>query len=264
MASAPTRRGSKSLPPNLSELMKDLNGHTASFIVGFDHRESTMRKIIEEFAEISKEVRDMQWQTDTVRTGVVATGLLGAVGAAVVALGFIAAPLTGGSSLAAAAVGTVALVGANVRKTTKESESVKKVEELGKQFMETVEPLKKILEGIQTTCEKLEQKKTEAQAEDTLLKVEEFKITLTRVSELGKRTGEVLDVAVTVMERINNLLKLFLVFFSVSATPEQDRKLRESIIQSADQCQNVTDNFDKMKEELKDFRKLQTVRRATV
>lgn len=253
MASAPTRRGSKSLPPNLSELMKDLNGHAASFIVGFDHRESTMRKIIEEFAEISKEVRDMQWQTDTVRKGVVATGLLGAVGATVVALGFIAAPLTGGSSLAAAAVGTVALVGANVRKTTKESESVKKVEELGKQFMETVEPLKEILEEIKTTCEKLEQKKTEVQAGNTLMEVEEFQRILRRVSDLGKRSGEALDEALTVMERIYNLLRLVIKVLRVSATPKDDRELTESIMQSADQCQKVFDNFNKMKKELQVF-----------
>ena len=263
MASAPRRRWSRELPPNLSKIMEDLNRHAASFIIGFDRRESEMRKSVEQFAEICKEVSNMQLNTDKVRTGGAVTGLLGAT---VFGLGFVAAPLTGGASLAAtaAAVGTVVLVGANVSKTMRESESVKKVEELGNQFMETVEPLKKILEDIQTTCEKLEQKKTEAQAGDSLLKVEEFKITLSRVSELGKRTGKVLDVAVTVIERINNLLKLFWAVFSVSATPEQDRKLRESIMQSADQCQKVMDNFDMMKGELKDFRKLQTVRRASV
>lgn len=76
---------------------------------------------------------------------------------------------------------------------------------------------------------------------------------LRRVSEVGK-SKQVLDVALTVTQAVGDMLKLFVLVFSVSATPEQDRKFRESIMQSADQSQRVIDTFNKMMEELKDFR----------
>ena len=100
---------------------------------------------------------------------------------------------------------------------------------------------------------KLEQKKTEAQAGNTLTDMKEFQLILRRVSEVGK-SKQVLDVALTVTQAVGDMLKLFVLVFSVSATPEQDRKFRESIMQSADQSQRVIDTFNKMMEELKDFR----------
>lgn len=73
------------------------------------------------------------------------------------------------------------------------------------------------------------------------------------MSELRESSKECLIVAVTVMEVIGDLLLLFLTLFRVTATPEEDEKLRHSIIQSADRCQKVVDEFDTMKKELKDF-----------
>lgn len=266
MASAPRRRRrwSKILPPDLSDLMNDLIKYAPSFITVFDLRESKMREIIREFKKISDEVRAMQKKADKARTVGAVTGI---VGGAIFALGIIAVPLTGGLSLAAttAAIGSVAggtaaaagggaVVGANnISKRLKENESAKKVEEQAKQFMEKVELLKEILEEIKTTCEKFEQKKTVFQAENTLTEVEECQRILTRVSDLGKRSRKVLSLALTVTERINNMLPWFVLVFSVSATPEEDRELRESIIQSGDQYQKVFDNFNKMKKELQVF-----------
>ncbi|XP_030290958.1 uncharacterized protein LOC115592415 [Sparus aurata] len=248
MDSAPRRRESRDLPPGFTDLMNDIIKYAASFIKGFDLKESEMREIVREFNKISDEVRKMQETTDKART----------VGGTVLALGILATPLTGGLSLlavaAAAGGGAVAVVGTNITKKIIENGSAKKVEDLGKQFMEKVKPLKEILEEIKTTCEKLEQKKTEVQAGNTLKDMEEFQRVLRRVAELGKRSGQVLDVAVMVMNIIGHLLRLFGIVFRVSATPEQDREFRESIIQSADQCQRVFDNFDNMKEELKVFR----------
>lgn len=83
--------------------------------------------------------------------------------------------------------------------------------------------------------------------------MKEFQLILRRVSEVGK-SKQVLDVALTVTQAVGDMLKLFVLVFSVSATPEQDRKFRESIMQSADQSQRVIDTFNKMMEELKDFR----------
>ena len=150
--------------------MNDLIKYAASFITGFDLTESKMREIVREFEKISDEVRKMQEKTDAVRTG----------GGVIFALGLLAAPFAGGASLAAAAAaaGGAVVVGANVTKKLVENKSLEKVEELGKQFMEKVEPLKKILKEIKTTCEKLEQKKTEAQAGNTLMEVKEFQLIL--------------------------------------------------------------------------------------
>ncbi len=248
MASRP-RRGSKELPPNLSELMNKLIKHGASFIKVFDNSEPKMRQIVGEFQVIAKEVKEMQERTDTVRRG-------GAVIGGVALIGIIAGPFTGGASLlaaGAAATGGVAVVGANVTKVMKENGSATKVEKLGKEFLEIVETLKNDLEEIKTTCEKLEQQSAEVQAKNTLTDVDEFQRTIRRVSELRERSKKSLVVAVTVMEVIGNLLLLFLGILRVTATPEEDKKLRDSIIQSADQCQKVVVEFDKMKTELKDF-----------
>ena len=71
----------------------------------------------------------------------------------------------------------------NAIKTMKENESAEKVEELGKDFMEIIEPLKKDLEEIKRTCEKLEQRSAELQAGITLRDMEELQRSLRRVSE---------------------------------------------------------------------------------
>ena len=73
------------------------------------------------------------------------------------------------------------------------------------------------------------------------------------MSELGKTSGEVFDVTIAVMGIIGDLLMLVIKVFRVTATPEEDKKFRQSIILSADQCQKVIDNFNKMKKELKVF-----------
>ncbi|XP_039635491.1 uncharacterized protein LOC120545310 [Perca fluviatilis] len=87
----------------------------------------------------------------------------------------------------AAAVALVAVIGgvvdANARQSIHENRSIKKVEELGKEFMEMVDPLKKDLEEIKRMCEKLEQRSAELQAGITLRDMEELQRSLRRVSE---------------------------------------------------------------------------------
>ncbi|XP_031178811.2 uncharacterized protein LOC116066777 isoform X2 [Sander lucioperca] len=252
MASKPKkRRLSKDLPPDLSELMNKLIKHAASFIREFDSSEQKMREIVREFRKIADEVRKMQETTDKVRTtGTVAGG----VG---IGLAIFAAPFTGGASLVAAgalaAAGAGVVVGANVTKTMKENGSAEKVEKLGKDFMKIVEPLKKDLEEIKKTCEKLEQRSAELQAENTLTDMEEFQRILTQVSELARRSEEVLSFTAILMGDMRGLLMLLVKVFRVTSTPEDDKKLRKSIIQSADRCQEVVVKFDQMKKELKDF-----------
>ncbi|XP_051255033.1 apolipoprotein L3-like [Dicentrarchus labrax] len=257
MASGPTRRLSKELPPDLSELMDRIIKEAASFIKEFDCKEPRMREIVREFMRIVDEIKTMQERTDTARTAGTATA---GAGLGLGLIGVFAAPFTGGLSLALAAAGGAAavgggatVVGVNVTKTLKENGSAKKVEELGKEFVELVEPLKINLTEIKTTCEKLEKKSSEVQAGSTLSGVEEFQWILRRVSELRKRSEETVNVAVAVLGFIGNLLMLFVKVFRFTANPEEDEKLRVSIIQSADQCQKVVDEFDQMKKELKDF-----------
>ncbi|XP_035863923.1 uncharacterized protein LOC118496403 [Sander lucioperca] len=256
------RRLNKDFPPNLSELMHTFITHATSFIRKFASSEHRMRQIAGEFREISDEVRKMQKTTDKVRTAGAVAGGVG-IGAVIgIALLVLAAPFTGGASLsavgplavaAAAAGGGAVVVGVNVTKTMKENGSVKKVEELGKEFMEIVEPLKYNLEKIKKTCEKLEQRSAELQAEKTLTDMEEFQRILTRVTELAGRSEEVLSAAAILMSVIGDLLLLIVKVFRLNATPEEHEKLGNSIIQSADHCQKVVKDFDEMKKELKDF-----------
>nr|XP_033502454.1 uncharacterized protein LOC117269520 [Epinephelus lanceolatus] len=221
--------------------------HAASFISAFDVSEPKMRQIVGEFHKIVDEVKKMQQKTDEQRTAGAFVGGVGGVGLGVMIL---AAPLTGGLSLLAAGGLAAAVVVANETKTREEKESVRKVEELGKEFMEIVESLKNNLEEIKTTCEELEKRSAGGQAADTLSDMKEFQRILGRVSERRRRTGEVLVVTVTVLKVIGNMLQLVLSVFRVTATPEEDQELRDSIRQSAVQCQKVINAFDQMKKEL--------------
>ncbi|XP_032363502.1 uncharacterized protein LOC116676646 [Etheostoma spectabile] len=236
MAYVPRRRWSKNLRPDLSELMNTFITHATSFIRRFANSEEKMRQIEGEFRKIADGVREIQEGAGRVITaGAVAGGLgLGAT----VGLGIlvVAAWFTGGVSLAvgllAVAVGLLAgggtvargaavVFGGNVTKAMKENGSAKKVEELGKEFMEMVEPLKNNLEKIKKTCEKLEDRSAELQAGKTLTDMEDFQRILGQVPELAPSSGVVWS-----------------------------KKLGNTIIQSADLCQKVLNDLEKMREEL--------------
>ncbi|XP_031172875.1 uncharacterized protein LOC116062356 [Sander lucioperca] len=198
MASKP-RRGSKELSPDRSELMDKLIKLASSFISKFANNEQKIRPIIREFREIADEVRKMQKRTDEAnRVGtevleVTARGMpFGSLagGAAVAALAVAAgravavlavAVASGRARVAGGAASGILVAGVK-------SGSVNKVEELGKDLMEIVEPLKKDLDEIKRTCEELEQRSAELQAELTLTDMEEFLI-LTVVSILGRSDG---------------------------------------------------------------------------
>lgn len=246
------RSGSKDLPPDLSELMNKLIEHAASFTLQFDSSEPRMREIVEAFQKISEKVKGMQQTTDKVRTIGVATGV-----AAIVAIGtsILAVPFTGGTSLAvgAALSGGFTVVGANVTKMWLESGNAQEAENLGKEFMAMIEPVKETLEEIKMTCEELEKKSAEAQAENALTDMEEFQRILRRVSELKTKSRGALNSSSLVLNVMNQLLVLIVAIIRFTATPEQDLKLREAIIQSADQCQKVVNEFDEMKKELTEF-----------
>lgn len=251
MASNPRkRRSSIALPPYLSELKDKLAEEGTSFIQQFSSSEPRMRQIVEELLEISNYIKKMQRKTDTVRYyGAYAGG--GLTGLVMVA-SIVAAPFTAGASIAAIGA-AAAVVAANITKRMSESGSTKKVEELGKEFMAIVEPMKKNLEEIKTTCEKLEKKSAETQAENSLTDVEELQRFLRRVSELKEKSAGVLAESVSVLYAISQLLILIVSIFRVTATCENDKQLEEAIIQSADQSQKVVEEFNEMRNELGEF-----------
>lgn len=221
------------------------------FISQFDSSEGEMRRIVREFMEIADEVRNMQEGTDTARTA-------GAVGGGVtIGLGILFAPFTGGASLALAVagvtIGGATVVGSNVTQVCKEKGYGKKVQELGEVFMHKVEPMKGNLEEIKTTCEELEQESRKHQAEKTLKNMEEFNDILRRVSELRTRSKGVLEIIIAALTSVNGLLQLIVAVVRVTSTPEQDAKLRASIIESSDQCKKVTDELEKMKDKVEVF-----------
>ncbi|XP_042250878.1 uncharacterized protein LOC121885456 [Thunnus maccoyii] len=246
---------------DLSKLMNKLTERARSFKTQFDKNERRMRQIVREYQKIADEVREMQATTETVRkVGLIAVG----VGA-----GFciLAAPFTGGLSLVGAAVaaevgetvaavaagGAATVVGANIAQTMKENGSAKKVKELVTEFMKIIEAMKNNTQEINMTCEKLEQRSVAALADNTLSNVGQFQMTLKKVSNLGRKTVTVLTLAVTVIDFLDKLMTFFGKVFRVTATPEEDQRLRDSILQSADQCQTIVDEFDKMKNELRNF-----------
>ncbi|XP_022075286.1 uncharacterized protein LOC110969514 [Acanthochromis polyacanthus] len=179
--------------------------------------------------------------------GAVAAGVGGGV---VAVLGAGLAALGGGVVVGAVAAadgavrGVVGGVVVGSIITTMWSESAKKVEKLGKEFIGIAEALKRTLEEIQETCEKLEIEAAEAQYGNTRT-TEEFEMILRQVSGLKEVVSESLP------KVTSNLLTFTVSVLKLTETPEEDRKIRYAIIQSADHSQNVTNEFKKTQTHLK-------------
>lgn len=242
-------------------LLNELRTNAFLFIQHFDRNESQMRNIVRAFQSISNEVKEMQEETDAARKkGAVTAG----IGTGTILGGLVLAPftggLTGGLGLAVAGVGAATavgggatVVGSNITKMWSESKHAEQVERWGKEFMRKVEPMKKNLEDIKMTCEDLETKSAEAQAENTVTDVEELQRTLRRVSRLKEMSSGLLFEANILLAFVDGLIKLIKQIFRVTATPEEDQKLRDAIINSADQSQKIIEGFDKMRTELRKF-----------
>lgn len=242
-------------------LLNKLRKNAFLFIQHFDRNESQMRNIVREFQSISNEVKEMQEKTDAARKKGAVTG---GIGTGAILGGLVLAPftggLTGGLSLAVAGVGAATVVGggatvvgSNITKMWSESRRAEQVERWGEEFMKKVEPMKKNLEDIKMTCEDLEKKSAEAQAENTVTDVEELQRTLRRVSRLKEMSSGLLFETNILLAFVDGLVKLIKQIFRVTATPEEDQKLRDAIINSADQSQKIIEGFDKMRTELRKF-----------
>lgn len=238
-------------------LLNKLRKNAFLFIQHFDRNESQMRNIVREFQSISNEVKEMQKITNTTRK---VGAITGGIGTGAILGVLVLAPFTGGLSLAVAAVGAATavgggatVVGSNITKIWSESRRAEQVEMWGEEFMKKVEPMKKNLEDIKMTCEDLEKKSAEAQAENTVTDVEELQRTLRRVSRLKEMSSGLLFETNILLAFVDGLVKLIKQIFRVTATPEEDQKLRDAIINSADQSQKIIEGFDKMTTELRKF-----------
>lgn len=238
-------------------LLNKLRKNAFLFIQHFDRNESQMRNIVREFQSISNEVKEMQEKTDAARKKGAVTG---GIGTGAILGGLVLAPFTAGLSLAVVGVGAATvvgggatIVGANITKMWSESRRAEQVERWGEEFMKKVEPMKKNLEDIKMTCEDLEKKSAEAQAENTVTDVEELQRTLRRVSRLKEMSSGLLFETNILLAFVDGLVKLIKQIFRVTATPEEDQKLRDAIINSADQSQKIIEGFDKMRTELRKF-----------
>lgn len=237
--------------------MNKLRTNAFLFIQHFDRNESRMRQIVRKFQSISNEVKEMQGKTDKARKAGAVTGGIG-TGAILGAL--MLTPFTGGLSLAVAGVGAATavgggatVVGSNITKMWSESRRAEEVEMWGEEFMAKVEPMKKNLEAVKMTCEDLEKKTAEAQAENTVTDVEELQRTLRRVSRLKEMSSGLLVETNILLAFVGGLVKLIKQIFRLTATPEEDKKLSDAIINSADQSQKIIEGFDNMRTELRKF-----------
>lgn len=258
MASNPReRRRSRDLPPHLSELKRKLAEEGTSFIQQFSSSEPRMTEIVEDFLKISNDIKEMQRTTDGVRY-YGATGRL----AGLVLVSLVAAPFSAGFSLAAAGAAAagatafgatvgVAVAAAKIKKMMSESGGAKKVEKLGNKFLAIVEPMKKNLEEIKTACEKMQDKSAETQADNSL--TNKFQRFLRQVSELKEKSAGLLTEFASMQYVFKNLLIPIVRIIRVTATYENDKKLEEAIIQSADQSQKVVKKFNEMRNELVEF-----------
>lgn len=203
-----------------------------------------MRQIVREFLKIAKEVREMQSKTDTARK----------VGVGFLIGGILEAPFTTGVSAGAAATAAAAtVVTTSVIKILSDKDKAKEVKTWGEEFMAKVRPMKENLEDIKTICEKLETESAEAQARDSQTDVDEFQRILRRVSHLKEMSSGLLVVTETLLDVMDDVVKLIQKDFRVTATPEEDQKLSNAILQSAAQSQTVVTEFDKMRKELREF-----------
>lgn len=199
-----------------------------------------MRQIVREFLKIAEELREMQSKTDTARK--VGVGfLIGRI---------LEAPFTTGVSAGAAAA---TVVTTSVIKILSDKDKAKEVKTWGEEFMAKVRPMKENLEDIKTICEKLETESAEAQARDTQTDVDEFQRTLRRVSHLKAMSSGLLVVTETLLDVMGGLVMLIKEVFRVTATPEEDQKLRDAIKKAADQSQKIIEEFHKMRTKLKEF-----------
>lgn len=104
-----------------------------------------------------------------------------------------------------------------------ENKKAKKAEDMGKEFMETVQLMKEDLKEIKT-CEKLKDESPEADDENSVSQLEDFQRILRRVSELDK----VFTVALTMMGIIGEILRLIVSIFTVTTSPEEEKSLTDA------------------------------------
>lgn len=73
------------------------------------------------------------------------------------------------------------------------------------------------------------------------------------MSHLKAMSSGLLVVTETLLDVMDDVVKLIQKDFRVTATPEEDQKLRDAIKKAADQSQKIIEEFHKMRTKLKEF-----------
>lgn len=256
------RGGIRHLPPHLSDPLYRLCEIGKLFIELYECKKGRMQVIANELGEISKEIKEMQKGTNASRMIGVALGGLGilALGAATYLGGAGKMTMLGGA--AAVGGGATSVIIANAIKVATEETSLRTVEQLGNEFMEIVELQKDVLEEIQEVSQELEKKssslmtRTRAQARKGLLTTEQLQQFVTQTAKLAERSKAVMDVTLTVLRRMRELLNFIVSITRITPTSEEDAKLRHCITGSALQCEKTVYEFAKMRNALKDFEEM--------
>lgn len=217
-----------------------------------------MQAIVNELWKISKEVKEMQNDTNKIRTTWAGVGAFGI--AAVVAAAFLPgagqAVILGGSVVIGAGL---TVITANVLKARKENTSIETVERLVKVFMTTVEPLKDVLKKILKVSKEFDEKsaslmtKTGAKAKRCLSETQQLQQLLSQTAEIAERCKEVMDVTLNMQRGVRELLN----FTKITPTFE-DANLQNCITSSALQCGKTLNEFATMRNMLKDFEEIET------
>lgn len=226
MEMAPTF--SKELPSFLSELLNDLQQLTAKFIEMIVQKCPMLREIVKGFQEVREMLGGLDSQTTRIILGISAVGL-----------GLAGVPFSGGASLVMIGAGAFCagevFVQAAINKM-RENGSMEKVGELGKSFMEIIEPLKNFLKKIIARS-----------AKALRIKLEGCQETLKPVSQLIDICIKVLSEVETAMETMDKMDKTVMVVQNANQTPNEAKMIVEGIKESADQSKKLVDGFEKLR-----------------
>lgn len=212
--------------------------HGNSIIKHFSSQDTKAREILSK--RIFDDIKEMQRNTESLKSAGVCTG---EIGAKVLMSAALAAPPNRGLSLVAASAddGAAAL---DVNILISEDRN----------FIENCELLKKSLEEIKSTFKKLEKESAEARVEITPTDMKEVWISHIYVFKL-KEMNEGLIEFEKLLQVMDKLVTLTGRTIRVHPTHEVVKELKKSILLSADQCQVVVSECNKVKIQLLEVRK---------
>lgn len=211
--------------------------HGNSIIKQFSSQDTKARDILSK--RIFEDIKEMQRNTESLKSAGICPE---EIGAKVLMSAALAAPPNQGLSLVATADGGATALDVNILISE------------DRNFIENVELLKKSLEEIKSTFKKLEKESAEARVEITPTDMKEVWISHIYVFKL-KEMNEGLIEFEKLLQVMDKLVTLTGRTIRVHPTHEVVKELKKSILLSADQCQVVVSECNKVKIQLLVVRK---------